>query len=262
MKNYSVAAAVCALLALSACSTPKNFNYMSDLKPGQTITLPKVKEMRISPEDKLSIVVKSSNMELNNLFNKSLNQNMEGGNPEANQYMSGYMVDRQGDVEFPVLGTLHLGGKTRHEAEAYIAERLRASKQLTDAVVNVEFNGLTFNALGEFRAPGAHRYTKNTLTILEAIGMSGDLSQYAVRDSLMVIREEDGVQKVYCINLGSAESVYNSPAFYIQQNDVLYAKANKTRIRQSTTNGNSMFSASFWISIASVLTTLAVLVFN
>ena len=115
---------------------------------------------------------------------------------------------------------------------------------------------------GEVKLPGVYKIEKDQMTLLEALGSAGDLSQYGKRDSLMVIRTEGDKRKTYVVSLNDGERLLNSEAFYIHQNDIIYVKANNVRARQSTVNGNETRNASFWLSIVSVLTTVAVFLFK
>ena len=103
---------------------------------------------------------------------------------------------------------------------------------------------------------------RDRLTILDALSMAGDLTIYGNRSKVMVLRQEGDVQRVYGLNLTSGEHIYSSPAYYLQQNDVVYVEPNEVKARQSTVNGNNVRSTSFWISLASLLTSVAILIFN
>ena len=130
---------------------------------------------------------------------------------------------------------------------------------MKDPVVTVEFMNLTIAVMGEVNKPGRFNIDRDKITLLEALSMAGDLSIYGKREKVLVLREENGKQRVYGINLCSADHLYSSPAYYLQQNDVVYVEPNTTRARQSTVNGNNVISTSFWLSIASLLATVTVL---
>jgi polysaccharide export outer membrane protein len=121
---------------------------------------------------------------------------------------------------------------------------------------------LRYYVLGEVKSPGAKSFARDKLTITEALAQSGDLSLYGIRNKIYVIRQEGNKKVTYQMNMLSAEELLKSPAYYIQQNDVIYVDANNTRKRQSNASGNQFQSASLWMSMASVLTTLAVLIFK
>ena len=242
--------------------TPKNFNYLQDLRNGQTIEMATNGTITLVPQDKISIIVKSKMPELNNLFNNNISTNVSAGSIGGNQFVVGYTLDNAGDIDFPVLGTIHLAGLSRTQAEQQIKEKLMTSGLLKDATVTVEYMGLGYNVLGEVNSPGRKYISKDETTIFDALSEAGDINVYGKRDSVIVVRNEGNKRSVYTLNLSSAQDVYASPAYYIHQNDLIYVKSNNMKIRQSTVNGNNTRNFAFWSSIASVLVTLAVLIFK
>ena len=151
---------------------------------------------------------------------------------------------------------------TRSEIAAFIKDTLMAGNYVNDPIVTVEFMNLQVSMLGEVARPGRYNITQDKITILDALCMAGDMSIFGKRDNVMVLRNENGVQKTYTLNLCSVDDVLSSPVYYLQQNDVVYVEPNAMRTRQSTVNGNNLRSASFWMSMASVLTTIAIFCIN
>lgn len=245
----------------SACSTPKNFNYLQDLTNGQVITTSVDGTIRLEPKDQISILVKSKDPLMSSLFNKGVTTNMKSGQTEGNIYVTGYTLSPDGDIDFPVLGKIRLKGLSRYEAEQLIQEKLQ-EEQLKDANVTVEFMNLSYTVTGEVKEPGVYPIQKDAVTLLEALGQAGDISVYGKRDSVMVVRDIDGSRKAYVLSLNSAKDLLSSEAYYIRQNDIIYIKANNTKARQSLAAGNETRSVSLWLSLASVLTTVAVFVFK
>ena len=129
-----------------------------------------------------------------------------------------------------------------------------------DPVVTVEFMNLTVSVLGEVANPGRFNIDKDRLTLLDALSMAGDLTVYGKRENVLVQREENGKKTLYRVNLNSGYDLYASPVYYLQQNDIVYVEPNSVRARQSTVNGNNVRSTSFWLSLASLLTTITVLI--
>ena len=246
---------------LSACSTPKNYNYLQDLTNGQVITTSIDGTIRLQPKDQISILVKSKDPLMSNLFNKGITTSIKAGQTEGNMYVTGYTLGPDGYIDFPVLGKILLKGMTRYEAEQTIQKRLQED-QLKDANVTVEFSNLSFTVTGEVDEPGVYPIQKDAVTLLEALGKAGDISVYGKRDSVMVVRDINGTKKAYVLSLTSAKDFLSSEAYYVRQNDIIYVKANDTKARQSMASGNETRTISFWLSIASVLTTIAVLVFK
>lgn len=265
MKFYKIIIVATSVLALVACSTSKEISYFQDLRPGKSeLRLAVPMEIKIQPKDKLSILVNSRDLRLTNLFNLPIVTQQVGQESSSgtNRGLSGYTVDSKGDIDFPVLGELHVQGLTREEVAAYIKKELQSHDLIKDPVVTVEFMNLSVNVMGEVNRPGRYNIDKDHLTILDALSQAGDLTIYGKRETVMVLRNENGTQRVYGINLCSADHLYSSPVYYLQQNDVVYVEPNDTKARQSTVNGNNVRSTSFWISLASLLTTISVLIFK
>ena len=255
---------------MSSCGSSKQVVYFQDMKPGETeIVLPEVKAITIRPEDKIFIIVNSRDPQLTDLFNlpvmsRQLGQSLRsGGSISGNsQGVSAYTVDADGEIDFPVLGKIHVAGMKREEIAQHIKNELIKNNLVKDPVVTVEFANLCISVLGEVNSPGRFSIDRDQLTILDALSMAGDLTIYGNRSKVMVLRQEGDTQRVYGVNLTSGEHVYTSPAYYLQQNDVVYVEPNKVKARQSTVNGNNVRSTSFWISLASLLTSIGILIFN
>ena len=265
MKFYKIIIVAASVLVLVACSTSEEISDFQDLRPGESeLTLAAPMEIKIQPKDKLSILVNSQDLRLTNLFNLPIVSQQVGQESSSgtNRGVSGYTVDSKGDIDFPVLGGLHVQGMTREEVAVYIKKELQSHDLIKDPVVTVEFMNLSVNVMGEVNRPGRYNIDKDHLTILDALSQAGDLTIYGKREKALVLRNENGTQRVYGINLCSADHLYSSPVYYLQQNDVVYVEPNDTKARQSTVNGNNVRSTSFWISLASLLTTISVLIFK
>ena len=265
MKFYKIIIVAASVLVLVACSTSKEISYFQDLRPGESeLTLAAPMEIKIQPKDTLSILVNSQDLRRTNLFNLPIVSQQVGQESSSgtNRGVSGYTVDSKGDIDFPVLGGLHVQGMTREEVAVYIKKELQSHDLIKDPVVTVEFMNLSVNVMGEVNRPGRYNIDKDHLTILDALSQAGDLTIYGKREKVLVLRNENGTQRVYGINLCSADHLYSSPVYYLQQNDVVYVEPNDTKARQSTVNGNNVRSTSFWISLASLLTTISVLIFK
>ena len=251
------------MLLLCSCQTP-HVSYFSDLQHGQTEIVSQVLDIRLHPEDKLSIVVKSMDPQLSELFNLSIATHRVGytsaSSGSNNQLMSVYTIDSKGEIDFPVLGQLKVGGLVREEVARMIKERLVSENLVKDPVVIVEYANLGFDVLGEVNRPGRYTFDRDHLTILDALSMAGDLTIQGERQNVMVIRDEGGKRTSYLVNLKSGHELMSSPVFYLQQNDVVYVAPNDYRARQTTVNGNTMRSGSFWISLSSLTISLALLI--
>ena len=256
-----------------ACSAPKQISYFQDLKPAESIMeVAYPAEIRIQPGDQLTILVKSRDPQLTDLFNlpilsTQIGQSSRYSNGVTGSYgtsrgVSGYTVDKQGMIDFPVLGQLAVAGKTREEIASYIKTELMGRNLVKDPVVTVEYMNLSISVLGEVARPGRYAIDRDEVTLLDAISMAGDLTIQGRREYIKVLREENGKRLVYGVDLTSADQMYSSPVFNLRQNDVIYVEPNEMRARQSTVNGNNVRSTSFWISLSSLLTSVAVLIFK
>ena len=252
-----------------ACSTPANIAYIQDVREGTVLTPPAASAIRLKPMDQISIIVSCRDPQVAAMFNlptytrrigeqSNLSANL-GSNTNG---MSGYTVGSNGAIDFPIIGEVIIAGLTREQAADLIKERLVDSKQIKDPVVTVEFMNLGFSVLGEVVRPGRYAIDRDRFTVLDALSRAGDLTIDGQRENVTLLRNEGGKDEVYQINLLNAQSLYSSPAFYVQQGDIIYVTPNERRQRESTINGNTIRSTSFWISLSSLATSVAVLVIN
>lgn len=262
LKNITATAAIALTLLATSCSSPKNIAYMQNAVYGQQEAVLNLNEIRIQPKDQVSIVVSCKEPELARLFNlvQATNKVGQEGNQQSQGNVSVYTVDNAGDIEFPVLGRIHIAGLTRSEISRKIADDLIRGKWVSDPVVSVEYANLHFTVVGEVKSPGTYPISNDRVTLLEAISKAGDLTPYGERE-ITVIREENGKRTKYLVDLRD-NAMFESPAYYLQQNDVIYVQPNKAVARQAEDNPNNLKSISLWTSIASLLTTVAVLIFK
>lgn len=254
---------LCLVVGLTACKTPGKINYIQDIEPGVAQPIESRQSIIIQPKDMLSIIVSSKDPELAAMFNLSVQANRAGvaSKSDNGQYLSGYVVDNNGDIDFPVLGKIHAAGLSRWALQEKITRELRERDLLKDMVVTIEFMNFKVSVLGEVEYPGTYNIEGDKVTILEAIAMAGDLTVYGIRDEVYVIREENGERRNFKLDLRSKD-IFNSPAYYLRQNDIIYVKPNEVRAGQSTINQNDVRSISLWLSISSLLTSIAILVVN
>jgi len=264
----------CTITLLAACGTPANIVYFQDLTHDTTISVPRVSAIRLKPMDQVSIIVNTRDPQVTAMFNmpyysnrigetQSLTSNAGSNLSLSASNISGYTLDSHGEIDFPVLGRISLLGLTREQA----AERIKTllveeSKQVKDAVVTVEFMNLGFSVLGEVTRPGRYKIDRDRFTLFDALGLAGDLTINGERENVTLVRHNGKDDEVYKLNLLDSQSLYASPAFFIQQGDMIYVTPNEKRQRESTINGNNVRSSSFWISLASLVTSVSVLVFK
>lgn len=244
------------LLLLASCSK-RNLAYFSDLE-GQDIYTEEVQKIaspKIKPDDVLEITVSSLNPEANSLFNIGTMPNV-GNMGNASAYSAtnnmGYLVDHEGYIEYPVLGRIRLGGLTKEEAQKKLREEISAF--LKDPIINIRFQNYRITVIGEVNRPSTFILPSEKTSVLTALGMAGDMTNYGKRDNVLIIREEDGVRTMTRINLNEKE-VLNSPYFYLQQNDIVYVEPVKSR---GPEYGNNLRIISIVVSIASVVSLLLI----
>ncbi len=250
-------------LALASCNTSKKIVYFQDIQVNRPEAITEARDITVQPKDQISILVSSKDPQLAALFNLPRVQYRVGDNnmQNTNGDVSGYTLDTEGYIDFPVLGRLYVAGMTKSEIASFIKKRLMDENLINDPVVTVEFMNLYYSILGEVNNPGKYMITKDQITLLEAISMAGDLTIYGKRDAVFVVREEDGQRVTHWVDLRT-QDLFHSPVYYLKQNDVIYVQPNKVRAGQSTINENSVKSVSLWISIASFLSSLGVLLFK
>lgn len=250
-------------LALASCNTSKKIVYFQDIQVNRPEAITEARDITVQPKDQISILVSSKDPQLAALFNLPRVQYRVGGSDlqNYNGEVAGYTLDTEGYIDFPVLGRLYVVGMTKGEIASYIKKRLIDENLINDPVVTVEFMNLYYSILGEVNSPGKYMITKDQITLLEAISMAGDLTIYGKRDAVFVVREEDGQRVTHWVDLRT-QDLFHSPVYYLKQNDVIYVQPNKVRAGQSTINENSVKSVSLWISIASFLSSLGVLLFK
>ena len=253
------------LLMLSSCDVSKRITYFQDIQDYQLATGTEEQptpEIRLRPEDKISIIVNTKVPELTTLFNLPYFARTLGQPGEVltngSQGASAYIIKADGTIDFPVLGMVQAAGKTRDELSGYIKSELMSRNLVNDPVVTVEFVNLRFSVMGEVKVPGTYMITRDHITLLDALSMAGDLNINGRRDNVLVLRpNSEGKLIAYMVDMRSFDNVKNSPAYYIHQNDYIYVEPNKKRANESTVNANTIQSASFWISVVSLLASVA-----
>lgn len=253
-----------ALMAMVSCSTVKDIAYFQNKVVNEPEAIDKHAGIVIQPKDMLSIVVSSRNPELVAMFNLPVISYQAGSEVVAGagqQRLLGYVVDNDGYIDFPVLGPIKVAGLTRWELSELIKNKLLNDGLLTDAVVTVEFMNFKVSVIGEVNAPGTYSLQNDKVTILQAISLARDLTIFGQRENVCVIREREGERVIYEINLCDV-SMFNSPAYYLQQNDVVYVQPSEVKARQSTTDDKALRMTSIFVSGGSLLVSIAALIVN
>ncbi len=199
-----------------------NFRNQSEFVPLQGHEIANQLRIKIQTDDVLFIMVRALEQETAEPFNLFGGEAMQMNQLAVNNpSLTGYLVDPNGNIDLPVLGRLNVANKTIEETKALIGDKLKP--YLNDPVIMIRFLNFRFTVLGEVKAPRTINVPGERMTILEALGQAGDLTPYSNREKIMVIREQDGKREFGYINIHSPE-VFQSPYFYLQQNDIVYVE--------------------------------------
>ena len=264
MRNtFSFVPVILAFLLAVSCGSVKDIAYFQNKVVDSPEKIDKHAGIVVQPKDMLSIVVSSRNPELSAMFNLPVVTYQAGSEVSQlntfNQRLMAYCVDNDGYIDFPVLGRIKLVGMTRWEVAETIKKMLVDGGYLSDAVVTVEFMNFKVSVIGEVTSPGTFTVEGDKVTVLQAISLARDLTIFGMRENVSVIRERDGERTIYQINLCDV-SLFKSPAYYLQQNDIIYVEPNKERSRQSTTDDKTLRMTSILVSGGSLIVSVATLV--
>lgn len=271
IKNRILALAATTVALMSSCGSPRDITYMQGWEDGEVHAVVDMNSIKAQPDDKLSITVNTENPQLSESLNLPTfshqlgrQQYRNGNNPiiSQSQTMALYTIDPDGNINFPLLGKIHLAGLTRAEIARKITNKLEQNEIARNPVVIVEWANVGITLAGEVLTPGRYSLSRDVTTLPEALGMAGDLTIQGRRDNVLVVRTENGKTTSYRVDLTDGDKLQQSPVYYVKQNDYIYVEPNSMRKRMATVNGNNVLSASFWVSIASLLTSIAVLVFK
>lgn len=244
--------ALLVFLIFVSCASRKNIVYLQpsqlELENMQTKYAPKIQQ-----EDLLTITVSAADVKATMPFNQQNVYQATAGTATDMAFKPTYLVDANGEIDFPVLGKVKLGGLSRLEATDLLRSRLK--QYIVDPGVNISFANFKITVLGEVNKPGTYTLPQERVTVLEAMGLAGDMTIKGVRNNVLLIREKDGEKKMERLNLLS-DSLLNSPYYYLAQNDVVYVEPNGSQVRNSSLGQNT----NVWISITSLIITITALI--
>ncbi len=262
MKSLKYFIFLAALGTLAGCTSYKNVPYLQNPEAVNEYreSLP-LYDAKIMPKDLLSITVNTTDPQAAAPFNLTVqtpfNAALVNINTTTQPTLQQYLVNNRGEIDFPVIGRISVGGLTKNEAEDVIKERLKSYLKETP-IVTVRMSNYKISVLGEVARPGTFTVSNEKVNILEALAMAGDMTVYGVRDNVKLIREDtDGKREIITLNLNNADLIV-SPYYYLRQNDIVYVTPNKTKAKNSDIGS----STTLWVSATSILVSVASLIVN
>lgn len=233
--KFKVLGLICLISICSSCVNTRKAVYFSDV--GDTTLQPAVSELEpiIKPNDILSISVSSLNPEASNVFNApNLPPTLYNANTPTTTQTTGYLVDLEGFIQFPILGTIKASGLSKKELKEQLTQALLNKKLLVDPIVDIRYLNFRVSVMGEVARPTVVTVPSEKISLLEALALAGDLTVNARRDNVMVIREENGQRIVKRLDLNS-NTLLTSPYYYLKSNDIVYAEPNKSKVASTRT---------------------------
>ena len=260
MRKKMIFISCMAVLLLSSCASRKGIAYLQDMELGQRYLYDARYEATVYRNDRLSITVNCKRPELAIPFNahgNSIHVGADGNVSTSSGEVSGesakgYRVDVEGNIDFPILGKLHVEGLKVSEVTDLIKNRIIQGNYIKDPQVSLEFLNFKYTVLGAVGRTGTFTVKDDRITLLEAIANAGDLSSKAKINSVAVIREIDGEREIFVHDLRSKE-LFTSPCYYLQQNDIVYVEP---RYRKKDSEDRGFQVGSIFLSLASVIVSL------
>ena len=241
---------------LSSCASRKNMVYFQTGEFDSIVESAELYEMRFRKGDFLHIQVSGATSDAVEIFNPPIintRENFTGSYIYDNPQTTGYVIDNNGDINFPVIGKINAAGKTKLELEKILIDNLDGHIDMP--VLNIRIRNFKVSVLGDVARPGTFTISSERVTLPEVLGIAGDLNITAKRKNVLVLRETDGIKKQYRIDLTKNE-VFNSPVYYLQQNDVIYVEPNQAKM--NTSKFSPVYSV--LISVTSLIITTVVVI--
>lgn len=253
-------AAAC-LVILTGCSTHNRLAYFQDVATQAEGTVPLQKiQVKIEPDDELMINVSSEFPEATAIYNLPFNNPGMREDLKLNSTVTQkqtYIVNKEGDITFPVLGKIHVAGMTTMQLADELTRRIAADVEAP--YVRVELVNFNVNVMGEVQQPGHYKFDTERVTVIDALARAGDMTVFGKRDNVTVWREENGKMTYHHLNLNDSK-IHNSPYYYLKQNDMVYVEPSEARAGQAEYNQNNSYKVSVVSAIVSGLSVVASLV--
>ena len=257
---YSALVALTMVLMLSSCGSTKNVAYFQNADQVSLAASKMLYDAKIMPKDELTITVSTTDPKAAMPFNLTVTKTTGiEGQLASTPTLLGYLVDNNGNIQFPVVGQLHVAGLTKNQCEELIKNKVRPyMSDKENPIVTVRMASYRVSVLGEVEKPGIIYAPQEKMSILEALAQCGDLTIYGKRDNVLLIRQDAAGEKhTYRMNLNDA-NIINSPFYYLQQNDIIYVEPNKVKAQNSSIGS----STTLWFSAVGTLSSIASLIVN
>jgi len=242
-------------IQLTSCVSTRSATYFNDVGSERFSERFGNIEPVLQENDILSISVSSLNQEAAEIFNSAnLTATQTSSSSGTTTQASGYLIDQEGNIRFPLLGIIKAAGKTKKELREEITGQLVDKQLLLGPIVDVRYLNYRVSVLGEVRNPSVLTIPNEKVTILEALGLAGDLTIYAKRDNLLLIRTENGVKKTHRIDL-TTDEIFTSPFYFLKSNDVLYVQPNGSKVASTS-------RAIQWLPVIMSATSLIIIAIN
>ena len=257
----SLSIIVMMILMLGSCASSKKVAYFQNAVDGVVAQSEGLYDAKIMPKDILTITVSTTNPEAATPFNLTVSNtlNSTGQMYSGSGVLQTYLVDNDGEIDYPVVGTIKVAGLTKNECQELVKSKIKAFlAEEENPIVTVRMSSYRVTIIGEVRSPGVIPVGTEKMSILEALASAGDLTIYGKRDNVMLIREDANGQKtIHRLNLNDA-NIISSPYYYLQQNDIVYVEPNGVQAKNSAIGS----STTIWFSFVGIVTSVASLLVN
>ena len=248
MTSFRLIISTLIIVLISSCASRKDVIYMQDAGNFETLIDKNSFTTKFKVDDEIGIFISTLNPEPSAPFNLYRGSSDGGIRPEQVTYL----IDKEGEIDFPVIGKIKVVGLSPEEVRILLREKL--APYLKDPIINIRLSNFTVTVLGEVKRPGQYPVTGERITIFEALGLAGDATIKGRRDNVLVTRDFDGAKVYHRVDL-TKKDVLNSPVYYLTQNDVVYVEQNRSAVTSSSLDNR----ASLIVSIVSVLITSSII---
>ena len=259
-KTLSFALLTVTVALVTSCGSTKNIAYFQNSDQIDFENSKFLYDARIMPKDVLTITVSTVNPDAAIPFNLTVPTTVNQTQSATSQaVLQSYLVDNNGNIEFPILGTLSVGGLTKSACEKMIHDKIQPYLNANEnPIVTVRMSSYSISVIGEVNRPGSYQVSREKINVLEALAQAGDLTIFGVRDRVKLIREDaSGRKEIHTLNLNDANLI-SSPYYYLQQNDIVMVEPNKVKAR----NSNVGTTTTLWFTGTSILVSLTSLLYN